>query len=35
VKLASRDPNIFIAFSCFMALENAKIFQMLQAGVIL
>jgi hypothetical protein len=35
VKLASRDQNYFIAFSCFMAPENAKIFQMLKAGVIL
>jgi hypothetical protein len=34
-KLASRDPNDFIAFSCFIAPENAKIFQVLQAGVIL
>jgi hypothetical protein len=35
VKLVSREINVFIAFSCFMAPENAKIFQVLQAGVIL
>jgi hypothetical protein len=35
VKFASGDVNDFIAFSCFMAPENAKIFQVLQAGVIL
>jgi hypothetical protein len=35
IKFASRELNIFIAFSCFMAPENAKIFQVLQAGVIL
>jgi hypothetical protein len=35
VKLASRNQNDFFAFSCFMAPENAKIFQMLQAEVIL
>jgi hypothetical protein len=26
VKLASREPNNFIATNCFMAPENAKIF---------
>jgi hypothetical protein len=31
VKLASWELNSFIAFSCFMAPENAKIFQVLQA----
>jgi hypothetical protein len=35
VKLASREPNDFIASSCFMTPENAKIFQVLQAGMIL
>jgi hypothetical protein len=35
MKFASRELNNFIAFSCFMAAENVKIFQMLQAGVIL
>jgi hypothetical protein len=31
VKLASRELNDFIAFSYFMAPENAKICQVLQA----
>jgi hypothetical protein len=35
MKFASRELNNFIAFSCFMAPENAKIFQVLQAGAIL
>jgi hypothetical protein len=35
VKLASREPNDFIGSSQFMAPENAKIFQVLKAGVIL
>jgi hypothetical protein len=35
VKLASREPNGFIAFSCFMAPERAKMYQILQAGMIL
>jgi hypothetical protein len=35
VKLAARERNDFIASSCFIAPENAKIFQVLQAGVIL
>jgi hypothetical protein len=35
MKFASRELNNFIAFSCFMAPENAKIFEMLQTGVIL
>jgi hypothetical protein len=35
MKLASREPNDFIASNCFMALENPKIFQVLQAGMIL
>jgi hypothetical protein len=30
---ASREPNDFLASSCFMAPENAKIFQMLLAGI--
>jgi hypothetical protein len=35
VKLASREPNDFIASNCFTAPENVKIFQVLQAGMIL
>jgi hypothetical protein len=35
VKLTSKEPNDFIAFNCFMARENAKIFQVLQARIIL
>jgi hypothetical protein len=35
VNFASREPNDFIVSSSFMATENAKIFQVLQAGVIL
>jgi hypothetical protein len=35
VKLASREPNDFIASNCFMAPENENIFQVLQAGMIL
>jgi hypothetical protein len=35
VKLSSRERNDFIAFSCFMAPEKAKRFQVLQAGLIL
>jgi hypothetical protein len=35
LKLASREPNGFIAPSCFMAPENIKICQILQAGMIL
>jgi hypothetical protein len=35
VKLASRELNYFIASSWFMAPENAKIFQVLGAGIIL
>jgi hypothetical protein len=35
MKLASREPNDFIASSCFMAPENGKIFQVLRAGMIL
>jgi hypothetical protein len=35
VKLASREPNDFIASNSFMAPENAKIFQVLKAGMIL
>jgi hypothetical protein len=35
MKFASRKLNNFTAFSCFMAAENAKIFQVLQGGVIL
>jgi hypothetical protein len=35
MKFASRELNNFIAFSCFMAPDNAKIFQVLQAGLIL
>jgi hypothetical protein len=35
MKFASRELNNFIASSCFMAPENAKIFQVLEAGVIL
>jgi hypothetical protein len=31
IKLASGDPNDFIACKCCMAPENAKIFQVLQA----
>jgi hypothetical protein len=35
VKLVSRELNDFIALSWFMAPENAKIFQVLEAGVVL
>jgi hypothetical protein len=35
MKLANRDPNDFIASICFMAPANAKIFKVLQAGMIL
>jgi hypothetical protein len=35
MKLASREPNDFIACNCFMAPDNAKIFQVVQAGMIL
>jgi hypothetical protein len=35
VKLDSREPNDFIASSWFMAPMNVKIFQVLEAGVIL
>jgi hypothetical protein len=35
VKLASKEQNYFIASSWFMAPENWKIFQVLEAGVIL
>jgi hypothetical protein len=35
MKFASRELSYFIAFCRFMAPENAKIFQVLQAGVIL
>jgi hypothetical protein len=35
VKFASREPDGFIASNCFMALETAKICQMLQAGMTL
>jgi hypothetical protein len=35
VKLASREPNDFIASNWFMAPQNVKIFQMLEVGVIL
>jgi hypothetical protein len=35
VNLASREPNDSVASNCFMAPENAKIFQVLQAGMIL
>jgi hypothetical protein len=35
VKLASREPIDFIVSSCFMPPENKKIFQILQAGMIL
>jgi hypothetical protein len=35
VKFASREPNDFIASKCVMAPENAKKFQVLQAGMIL
>jgi hypothetical protein len=34
LKLASREPNDFIASNCFMAAENVKIFHVLQAGMI-
>jgi hypothetical protein len=34
VKLSSREPND-IATKCFMAPEKAKIFQVLQVGMIL
>jgi hypothetical protein len=34
VKLASREPNDFFAFNCFMARGNAKLYQVLQAGMI-
>jgi hypothetical protein len=35
VKLASREPKDIIASNSFMSPENAKIFQVLQAGMIL
>jgi hypothetical protein len=35
VKLASRDPNGFIASKYLLAPETLKIWQMLQAGKIL
>jgi hypothetical protein len=35
VKLASREPNGFIASSHFMAQDMAKMYQILQAGMIL
>jgi hypothetical protein len=35
LKLATREANGFIASSCFMAPENTKIYQILQAGMIL
>jgi hypothetical protein len=35
VKLASKEPNDLIASNCFMAPGNVKIFQVLQAGIIL
>jgi hypothetical protein len=35
LKIASRESNDFIASSWFMAPKNAKIFQVLEAGVIL
>jgi hypothetical protein len=35
VKLASREPNDFIASNFFMAPENAKICQVLKAEMIL
>jgi hypothetical protein len=35
VKLASREPNDFIASNCFMAPETIPIYQALQAGMIL
>jgi hypothetical protein len=35
MKLSSREPNDFIASICFMAPANAKIFQVLQTGMIL
>jgi hypothetical protein len=35
VKLSGREPRDFIASNCFMALETAKIYKMLQAGMIL
>jgi hypothetical protein len=35
MKLASREPNGFIASSCFMAPETTKMCQILQAGMIL
>jgi hypothetical protein len=35
VKFASREPNGFIASSWFVAPENAKIFEVLLAGIIL
>jgi hypothetical protein len=35
VKLASREPNDFIASNCFMAPEILKIFEVLQAVTIL
>jgi hypothetical protein len=35
VKLASREPNDYIPSNCFMALENSKIFKVLQTGMIL
>jgi hypothetical protein len=35
VKLASKEKNCFIASSWFIAPENMKMFQVLEAGVIL
>jgi hypothetical protein len=34
LELASREPNDFVATNFFMAPENAKIFHVLQAGMI-
>jgi hypothetical protein len=35
VELASREPNEYTAYSCFITPEKAKIFQVSQPGVIL
>jgi hypothetical protein len=35
VKFASREPNDFIASNWFVASKNAKIFQVLEAKLIL
>jgi hypothetical protein len=35
VKIASKEPNDFIASNTFMAPEKVKIFQVLQAGMVL